>query len=412
MKQLWRSPTLRSMVVYGAAGAGFAGANLILARVLPKDEYGLFTLVIALMNLGYSLAPTGVDGIVNRRHLEAGPSLLRRVVLASSSVAVIFAGIGLFAYDLSPMLALLLFISTAAGGALLVAGAKFQSEHRFAISLTLIQSPNIVLLFAALAVFVLHTTSAWPAILISSAGLVIAAIFGWSLLFRERHGKPQRESKFAWKEALSFAGLEVAGLTLVQLERLVIPHVLPITEMATFGVLAAIVGSLFRVMQMGVGYTLLPRLRASTSVVERRRLIAREAKLVGPITVLGCALIWFLTPLVEHAFLRGKYHLPASLIFAALASGIAKILNAFAKATVSALATARELALVNFLGWGSVLLAVAASIVGARWGLTGVIYGVALGWLLRAATAAYPILKHLRVPDVVTGQQPAPALER
>ncbi len=313
MKQLWRSPTLRSMVVYGAAGAGFAGANLILARVLPKDEYGLFTLVIALMNLGYSLAPTGVDGIVNRRHLEAGPSLLRRVVLASSSVAVIFAAIGLFAYDLSPMLALLLFISTAAGGALLVAGAKFQSEHRFAISLTLIQSPNIVLLFAALAVFVLHTTSAWPAILISSAGLVIAAIFGWSVLFRERHGKPQRESGFAWKEALSFAGLEVAGLTLVQLERLVIPHVLPMTEMATFGVLAAIVGSLFRVMQMGVGYTLLPRLRASTTVVQRRKLIAHEAQAGRPHH--GARLrpsSALRRRSSSRTFLRGKYHLPAS----------------------------------------------------------------------------------------------------
>jgi O-antigen/teichoic acid export membrane protein len=412
VKQLWRSPTLRSMVVYGAAGAGFAGANLVLARVLPKDEYGLFTLVIALMNLGFSLAPTGVDGIVNRRHLEAGPSLLRRVLFASSCVGVIFAMIGLLAYDLSPTLTLLLFLSTTAGGAMLVAGAKFQSEHRFGISLSLIQSPNIVLLIAAGVVVALHTRSAWPAILISTAGLVVAAIVGWVVLFRERHQKPDRSSDFAWKEALSFAGLEVAGLTLVQLERLVIPHVLPITEVATFGVLAAIVGSLFRVMQMGVGYTLLPRLRAATSIPQRRKLIAHEARLVSGITVLGCALIWFVTPLVEQAFLRGKYHLAPALVVAALASGIAKILNAFAKATVSALATARELAIVNFLGWGSVLLAIAASILGARWGLTGVIYGVALGWLLRAATATYPILKHLRLPDVVTGPRPEPALER
>ena len=35
MKRLWHSPTLRTTVVYGAAGVGFAGANLILARVLP-----------------------------------------------------------------------------------------------------------------------------------------------------------------------------------------------------------------------------------------------------------------------------------------------------------------------------------------------------------------------------------------
>ena len=62
MRKLWYSPTLRSILVYGASGLGFAGANLLLARVLPTTQYALFTLVIALTSLGYSLAPAGVDG--------------------------------------------------------------------------------------------------------------------------------------------------------------------------------------------------------------------------------------------------------------------------------------------------------------------------------------------------------------
>jgi hypothetical protein len=56
-------------------------------------------------------------------------------------------------------------------------------------------------------------------------------------------------------------------------------------------------------------------------------------------------------------------------------------------------------------------IAVVAAIVGARWGLAGVIYGVALGWLVRAITAMYPIIKHLRVPDVTTGPGPVTALD-
>lgn len=399
------------MVVYGFAGAGFAGANLLLARVLPKDEYALFTLVIALGNLGFSVAPAGVDSIVNRRHLEAGPLLLRRVLMASTIVGLIFTAIGLFAYDLTPLMAALLFISTVAGGAMMVAGAKFQSEHRFGISLSLIQSPNIVLLLAAFGVMATHGHDAWVAILISSFGLVVAAGVGWVILFRERHGKGHRESDFPWKEALAFVGLDITGLTLIQLDRLVIPHVLPVTELATYGVLAAIVGSLFRVMQMGVGYTLLPRLRAATTVQERRQLIAHEVGLVGWIAVLGSGLIWVVTPLVERMFLAGKYHLTTALIVAALVSGVVKIFNAFTKATVSALATQRELTVVNLFGWASVGLAVAASVFGARWGLTGVIYGVALGWLVRALTAAYPIVRHLRL-DMAPAHPPVPAGER
>lgn len=412
MKQLLKSPTLRSMVVYGTAGVGFAGANLILARVLPKDEYALFTLVLAIGNLGYSLAPSGVDGIVNRRHLAADRTLLGRVILASGTVALIFTAIGLIGYGLSPGIGLYLLVSTAAGGAMMVAGAKFQSQQRFGISLSLIQSPNLVLLLAALAVLVLQVRHIWPALLISAVGFVSAAAFGWGRLLREHPAGDLHETAFPWKEALSLAGLEVAGLVLVQLERLIIPHTLPVTELATYGVLAAIVGSLFRVMQMGVGYTLFPRLRAATSVTQRRQLIAHEAWLSLGLVLIGSTVIGVATPIVERLFLAGKYHLSMALIVAALISGIVKILNAFAKATVSALATPRELALVNLLGWSSVLLAVAAAVFGARWGLVGVIYGVALGWLARAVTTLQPIVRHLRMAEVPATQPAVSALDR
>jgi O-antigen/teichoic acid export membrane protein len=89
LKKLWYSPTLRSAFVYGASGLGFSGANLVLARVLPTEEYALFTLVIALVNLSFALAPIGVDGIVQRRHLEAGPRLLKRTLAAGLTTALI-----------------------------------------------------------------------------------------------------------------------------------------------------------------------------------------------------------------------------------------------------------------------------------------------------------------------------------
>jgi O-antigen/teichoic acid export membrane protein len=224
---------------------------------------------------------------------------------------------------------------------------------------------------------------------------------GWSVLFRERATKPAEEVSFPWGEALSFAGLNAAGLVLVQLDRLVIPHVLPLHDLATFGVLAAIAGSLFRVLSMGVGYTLVPRLRSAENVFQRRHLVAHEAKLVSTIVVAGCVAIWFITPLIERWFLAGKYHLSGSLLLAALVSGIAKIMNSFTKSAVTALATPAELSRVNLLGWAAVGLAIVAAVFGARWGLAGVMYGVALGWFARALTPLYLTLRYLRLPSVV-----------
>ena len=398
MRRLWRSPTLRSVAVLGLSGVGFAVANLMLARALTTAEYGLLTLVIALVNLGYPLAPAGVDGVVNRLRLEAGPRLLGRTLWAIVPAALLFGAIGLLGYETSPFVTLMILVSTMAGGALVVAAGQFQSEQRFGISLALNQSPNVILLLSALWVALAGTHGAEPPLLVWTAGFVVTAAAGWSVLFRERHAKPHRSVAFPWSEAFAIAGMSAAGLLLIQLERLLIPHLLPLHDLATYGVLAAIVGSLFRVLQMGVAYSLLPRLRAAPGVLERRRLIAREAGLVIPIVALGSAAIWIATPYLERWFLGGKYHLPAALVAAALVTGLAKILSGFAQSTVSALADARELSVVSMLGWVAVAIAAIAAIAGSRWGLPGVIYGVGIGWLVRSSTALYMTARHLRLP--------------
>ena len=407
MKQFWRSPALRTAGIYGAAGVGFAAANLLLARVLPTQEYALVTLVLALVNVGYALSPLGLDGIVNRRSLEAGPRLLRKTLFATSLTGVGFAVVGAVAYDTSAVLTAVIFISTVVGGATMVAAAQFQSERRFGPSLALAQSPNLILLLAAVATLAAGVRDARLPLLLMAAGWFPLAIWGWRTLFNERHAKRSLDAEIPWGEALTFAGMAVTGLLMIQLERLVLPHVLPARDLATFGVLGAIAGSLFRVLQMGVGYTLVPRLREAGSVELRRKLVAREARLVGVVVLAGSVAIWVLTPWVEQLLLGDKYHLSGALILAAMVSGIAKVVNSFTRAAAVALATARELWVANVLGWLAVVVAVAAGVVGARWGLAGVIYGVTVGWVLRSVPTFWYAARHLRLAEDAPVGQPA-----
>jgi O-antigen/teichoic acid export membrane protein len=398
VRRLWRSATLRSVAVLGLSGLGFAVANLVLARALPTEEYAILTLVVALVNVGYPLAAAGVDGVVNRRRVEAGPRLLRRLLHSLVPVALAFTLIGLAGYRTSLPTSLMILLCTMAGGAVLVAGGKFQSEQRFGISLALNQSPNLILLLSAGWVLALGSRKAETPLAVWTAGFLVTAAAGWWLLFRERHIKPERSVDFPWSEALAIAGLSAAGLLLIQLERLLLPHLLPLEDLATYGVLAAIAGSLFRVLQMGVGYSLLPRLRAAPGVIERRRLLFKEARLVIAVAALGSLVIWVATPRIEAWFLGGKYHLSAALVLAAVVTGVAKVLNGFAQSAVSALADRRELALVSVLGWVSVGVAVLGAVAGARWGLPGVIYGVGLGWVMRASVGLLLAARHLRLP--------------
>jgi O-antigen/teichoic acid export membrane protein len=310
------------------------------------------------------------------------------------------AATGFLLYKLPLAIVLAIFVCTVAGGIMMVAAAKFQSEQRFGISLSLSQSPNLVLLVAALILVLTGSRTAWHPIAILAAGFVVAAVIGWWLL---RCGRWERIStaEFSWTEALSFAGLNAAGLILLQLDRLLIPHLLSVQDLATYGVLAAIAGSLFRMLSLGVGYTLVPQLRAADSVGERRRLISREARLVSVVLVAGVAALWLITPWIERWVLADKYHLSWALLLAAIISGMVRVTNAFTKSVVSALATTSELAWINVLGWGAVALAVVAAFGGARWGLAGVIYGVTMGGVMRALTALYFAVRHLRLPRAI-----------
>ncbi len=392
------SPTVRSMVVYGASGLAFVGANVLLARVLSTEQYALLTLLVALVTLGQHLAPMGLDAVVTRGRVAVGPALLGRVAPVATGVGVAVSITAFLLYGLSAAAAMWLLVGTAAGGLMLVAGARFQSQHRFLESLALVMSQNLVLLIGAVVTIAARSQTADLAFYILTVGLALAAALGWALVLRERGESTGEFAGIPWNEALALAGVSAAGMLFIQLERLVIPHVLTVADLALFGVLGAIAGSVFRVLQMAVGFSLLPRLRSANSVLERRELIARELRFAVVIATAGAICILAFTPLVERWFLAGKYHLSTGLVVAALFSGVAKIAHAFARATATAVATPRELALLNGAGWASATIAVGAAFVAAPWGLAGVIYGVSLGWLTWAIAAFALVMHHLRLP--------------
>ena len=123
--------------------------------------------------------------------------------------------------------------------------------------------------------------------------------------------------------------------------------------------------------------------------------------------LLGSAFVWVVTPLIERYLLAGRYHLSASLVIATIVSGLAKLLSAFTKGTVTAVADPREVHLLTLLSWVSVGLAILAALAGGHWfGLAGVIYGVGLGWVIRAGAAYHLTMRHLRPSSPVV--VPAP----
>ncbi len=383
LRLLHKSTALRAAVGFGLGGVGFALGNLLLARALPPAQFGVFTLFLALVQMGASLAPIGLQGQINRHPTRAVS--LGRLLLTSVIVGVGVAGFAAAFYGMGTALVLALLVSITAGGCTLVASSVFQSRLRFAAALGLSQSFAIVLLVMGAAAVVVGGAQLWLLGALVAGQYLLLAIVGWGILGRPR--APGHEGGHSIWEGLSLLGITAAALLLMQLERLLAPRLLTLEDTARFAVAATLVGSPFRMLQMGAGYTLLPRLRAATSPQARRKLVRHEVLAVGLIGGAGGVTLLLAAPWIADHLLAGKYVLSAGLMLAALVSGVAKLADAIATTMVWSLASARQLAMLNWASWACAGLGVAAGWLGARWGLLGLMYGVTAAWICRGAVS-------------------------
>ena len=387
---------------FGLGGVGYALGNLLLARVLPPAQFGVFTLFVALVQIGASLAPVGLDGQVNRRPggvLSPGRPLLTSVIVAAATAIVAST-----LYRMDAVLVAALFISITAGGTSHVASAIFQSRLRFGLALSLSQGLAVALLgMGTVAVIAGGAEPRFLAALVAGY-YVISASVGWGILARKRPEGGTRAHSFL--EGLSLLGITAAALILNQLERLLTPRLLTLEDLATFAVAATLVGSPFRMLQMGAGYTLLPRLSTASTPEERRQLVRREAAAVTLIGGAAALVLLFAAPWIARLLLAGKYELSTALVIAALVSGAVKMADGFATTMVWALGSPRQLALLNWVSWTCAGVGVTAAWLGARWGLIGLMYSVTLGWVCRGAVAGALAAKLLRGVPVIGALQP------
>lgn len=395
VSRLWKSPSIRATAAFGSAGIGFAAGNILLARALPAQDYGRFALAVALVQISSQTGPAGIDGVINRRLLHAGRIVFSRSIATSALTAVAIAIIGSAVYGLAAPLLVSVLVGGAAASMGSLAGAHYQSKQRFGLSLGLSQSPNFGLLIAGMtAVFVGSGKSGTP-MMVYTIACVVPAGYGWARILRERGDCPPGGDTFRWSEALSFLGVKLAGTLLLQMDRLVIPRAISYGALARFGVFASVAGAPFRMLQSGVGFTMLPQLSASQSPQSRRRILWKEMGLILGISLVAGVVLFFATPWAVDVLLSGKYGVETSLVLALIVAGMVKVISSFFVTAAAALSSTRDLALLNGLGWVAVAVSAIAGLVGTRWGLTGLVYGVGSGWLLRACLGLAITLPYL-----------------
>ena len=407
LKGAVRSQSVLAAVIFGVSGLAFSASNILFAQLLSIDDYAIIALIIAIIAMSSGLGLFGADGIVNRHDVRPDVGTLVRVFCTSAITAFVSAVVAAQLYGIGPRAALLMGVAIVAQAGIYFAAAYLRSRHEIRSSLLTFNSSNYIFLIVAIAAGVFGWRGIYMPIVLITAALVITAV--WAVgVTAVRYASVVSSYKYSWREALVFISLTGSGLVLIQLERIVTPKLLTLHDLATLGVLLAIVGPPFRLLQLSLGYGLLPKLRRAGSTREQNSLIVREIATAVVLLVPAWILTWYLVPVLGRLFFGVKYSLSSELILAVIVAGTVKALSGIATSSVAGLVSARALETTAIVAWIAVAVAVAGAYAGSAFGLAGVVYGVSLGWLVKIVTAWVIVRRHMAgEPGVVAEEEVA-----
>jgi O-antigen/teichoic acid export membrane protein len=395
--RLLKSDSLRSAIGFAAGGAGFAAANILLAKVMSPQGFGVVALVLALNQFGVTFGPFGLEVVANRHRPRVGRRLGLLSVALAAVTGIVAAVIAYWYYGLPAGIVVLLLPMVMGSATGRVCSALFQGEHLFNSAMILSQASNYILLFIALLALGFSLATESFVLISMAAGYFIVSALGWWVAYRTvNEGRREIDFPLAFSEGAAALGIGVGVEILSQFERLAIPKVGSVEMLGTYAVLAAVAGSPFRMIKIATSFSLLPRLRAVSSAAEARAVIVRESFTALSMAVASCVGIALVAPLVFNTLLKGKYQIGFSLIGATIVVGLAKIWESFSTAVTMSCGSPRSMAIISALAWFCLAMAAGAMAIGARFGLLGILYGVGSAWVLLAAGGTYLAVVSLR----------------
>jgi hypothetical protein len=220
---------------------------------------------------------------------------------------------------------------------------------------------------------------------------------GWMALWRRDRAMPNlAPSKEYIAEGLFALGYSIAAMLMIQVERLIIPRIFTMSDLAMFSVASALAASPFRMLASGVGFTLLPRLRACETGAQIRKLLLKEAVVVVIAVLVLIAAVWLVKPYILTVFLKNRYQLSDALVASIFAVGTVRIGAAFAVSCVQALGQSQQFRQLTICAWLSVMVSIISAYACSPFGLRGIVYGVGAGWITIALSAVVIAIRGVR----------------
>jgi O-antigen/teichoic acid export membrane protein len=411
IRALGGSTALRGAIGFALGGGGFALANLLLARSLPPEEYGLIVLFIAVTQLGATLGPAGMDTMTVRHRLTATPQLLSRVGLTGTLLGggAALCLHTLFDVKVDGMLAALLIVGVLFASANKVGCSFLLSLGRVRRSISMLLTCNVALMLGA-GIIILsgrEDMEIVAATIVACYG--VSAMYGWFVGYRDLRSESSASVPGLRREAFCVTMSQASTAVLNQLDRILIPRVASAAALGEYAAATTLCGSPFNVLQSATLHTLTPKLRNCPNTRAVLHTLRTEAVAALTWASLAAVAAVVVAPRLGQWLFKGRYDFELDLVQLIIGLGALKIWQGFAAATIQALGSRRSLFMQSIASWIALAVAAIGVLVFAERELTSVVSAIGVGWLsLCIASTVIAGQAILRLPEHVDDEYAVP----
>jgi len=392
-----KHPAVLTTVLMGSGGVASMLANILYAKQLLAEDFGRLVIMQAIAFVAMGLLPMGFESLIARREVHAPLFVIRRVIAAGTAMALAILILGSWLIVGNTDIAIFIFFAGVSGASIRLFAAIEQSKMNFVRTQIVTQSPPFIFLAFACCHLMLGLRSWHEAGVAYALSFALGALIGYIIVRRHEVSTiPDQNYREMTIRALALIGILASILLLNQLPLFVAAGVLSLKEVGALGLAITLVVSPFRLLSHGVGYTLVPRMAGCENRASRRKMLVHEFLFAIGMGLPGAvALLVLVPPFVAFVF-NDQYEISHGLVVSLIVLGLIRLITAVILAAINAVADAKVLHLSNLIGWASALIAAGCAFALSRYGASGIVSGVAMGWAARIGLSSLLLMKEVR----------------
>lgn len=363
MRSILEGPGL-SGLFFGMGALCFGVGMILMANAIEPTALGLVALFLALVKIGLSLGPMGLDILLIRTRPKEDLmpyAATVRSALISALIAIVAASA---VYELDFKIIFVLSFGLVSATFWRMFLILDQARDRKILALTSSQVPNASVLLMGLLAWGFDVDCVWLLCLIASTGYAAPAMSSW-LLSRARPLDKQTSDRMERRisDRLGLAGIAVVAMLMSQLERFLIPEFLTLSDLAIYAAVASVAVAPVKLLTAAAGFYLLPLLISARTPRELKRVVLRQSAVLLIAAVGACLLVLAVSPWVWPAVLPEQFEVNTSLVMAVLYIAFVRLWQGVATTVIRSCGQPKLIQMTNI--FAAISMVVSALVAGA-----------------------------------------------